>query len=174
MDDSPAYQFMQIMWHHQNGAKWGGAWSRLNHAMARTLIVAIQSGLTFEKKDFVRFVEDFDAYRWIGENAGERMYSAACDSSRNLTVPNLTAARAYEFWRVRKPFFWQGKRLAVGRAFRWEDREVRVTSFHDGNDTLTACAYGEYPDHRRVEKRYTITHAALRAAQKPAKVQEDF
>lgn len=166
---SPAYRFVQMMWDQHDGGQHGRSWTRLNQSMAGALRLAIEGGLRFNEADFSQINADFDGYRWIGEDYGEYMYTIACSARHSRSVPNLSAARAYEHWRGRKPFLWQKKRLAVGSQFSWDGASVVVTSFNDKQDELIACAYHAYPNNHKVAKRFRITRKQFQAAQRQVK-----
>lgn len=171
--DSPAIRFLRMVWDHAQEST-GHSWLKLNHALYRTLELAIKSGMTFEVDDFKRIYIEFDAGYWIGETGMERMYQTAVLYRHN------TAWAAIERYLGRKPFIVKGAslhvntgdgpaghglpRLVEGAEFDWNGERVKVTSFRDPKyfNAMTYLPYGS------AEKatRYKITHADIHAEQK--------
>jgi hypothetical protein len=145
--------------HPQRSRYRGGAKSfrRLNSGLRTVLAAAIETSLPFALEDFYDVFTRFGGCYWFGESRGEGFYRIAVEGN------HLSACRSFEHWKMRKPFMWQGKRLACSSAFRWDGQDVTVTSIADDGLSLTACSYtGKSP--RKVKRRYSITHKQLRAA----------
>lgn len=147
-EDSPAYELLYHTWKHANNAPIF-SWERLNRSMHGAVILAIDSGMRFDKDDFSKISKDFRMGYWAD---GEGIYSQAVKSG------NISACQALETWFNRKPFIAKfpvdlrtygiGRdalrkegRIAVGTRFRWDGEYVRVTSFANDGKSLTACAY---------------------------------
>ena len=184
MSQSPAYTLMAHVWEHSQEAT-GHSWERLNHAMHDALRLAINAGLTFSLDDFGTIMADFSGSRWILDGGGEWCYSMA------VRTGNLSAAKAFEHWKGRKPFVAdyvrysasqdrgkhgvggrQRERLAVRFRFPWKGHQAEVTSFSKDGTYLTACTYhprkeGGYG--RTVAKRFRITIADIQADRKERK-----
>ena len=180
---SPAMSWLQQLWDHEGKAA-RVSFTTLNQGMRRALHLAITMGLRFEQGDFVWMSSATDGYgpfgfgHWCGSdnanNWGESFYITAIEHR------NLSAVQAFEHWKGRKPFMWQGQRLHLGSLFLWQGDRAIVRSFDDEAGTLSACAYKKYMtvfvggrtaiggDGKPI-KRYTITHAALRDAQRQTK-----
>lgn len=182
-NDSPAVQFLQMMWRHVQGAT-SHSWLKLNHAMADALRLAIKGGMRFNVDDFEEIAKRFRSGYWIGD--GESFYSLA------VLYRNSSAYLAYESANRRKPFIVKSAsiavntgdgpagnglaRLIIGARFKWAGEDVRVTSFNDQRQTLTACSYKQ--DGKRelcakcsrvtswprevIKSRYTISHADIK------------
>jgi len=113
--------------------------------MHRAVILAIDSGMRFDNDDFIKIARDMPRLGFHDEG----IYSLAIKSG------NISACRAMEFGFGRKPFIAkfpvmylggrdlcrQKGRIAVGTQFRWDGKNVTVTSFAADGESLTACAY---------------------------------
>jgi hypothetical protein len=167
-------------------SNWGQAtphcWDRVNHAMQAALSLAIGSGMKFGLHDFEEISRRYRFHYWGGDYRGgfaEGFYALA------VTEGNLSAARAFETWKGRKPFimdsvrpdrgasyvhrvsYRQRGRVAVGFQFYWHDRYYTVTSFHEDGSGLVACTYkpvSEEARHggRKIDKRIIVTQADVR------------
>lgn len=178
---SAVIQLLDLVWNHTNQAT-PHSWERLNHAMRKSLTLAVGAGFEFEPGDMAIVLESA-AYRshfWIGESS-EWVYALA------VTVGNMSAITDYEAMKCRPGFIAdqveptgygggegflhltstrQRERLAVGFTFPWKGKKVTVTSI--GKDALTACSY-KAPAGHKIEKRFTITREDIlteRAEQK--------
>lgn len=161
---SPTMQLLTLVWHNQ-GYQMGPSWERLNSAMRMALSLAVSHGLRFDVGDFKRIADSFRPEYWMNREA---MYSRACNTERDHG-PNMSAALAFEKWTARKPFLIQPTpqsksriRVAVGSQFKWyahpELLIVECTSFANGQDSFTACAYKWIDRTRKVSRRFRITH----------------
>jgi hypothetical protein len=173
------------------------SWERLNHAMQDALRLAIGAGLKFEPGDWGRIASSFGFDRWIGAEGEERFYALAVQVGNMSAVKAMEDAwgrRPFIADRVKPGRALHGYlhgndltkrkrcRLAVGFEFQWETTEVTVTSFAPDDSYLTACSYrrdGGYDkcpvcvQPRRwpksvLDRKFTITHADLRAAHRSA------
>jgi hypothetical protein len=171
---SPAYQMLQHVWKSEGEAWKNTSWQRLNLAMKAALRLAIEYGIMFDQDDFRRFASPercggFRSWRWLGEDNGERVYALACETRFGV---HMSACKAYERWRGRKPFLIMGthgrnkRRLAVGKRFWWHDGVCYfVTSFSEDGKSLIACQYQEnnpYGEKRTPLTRVRITPQELR------------
>ena len=142
--------------------------------------IMICSGFKFDPNELV------ELGKWSEESChnsyqepDERHYTIAVSDS------NISFCLAYEKLKGRKPFIVKGidypsraglvvhmnkktqGRLTLGSRFSWKGFMVEVTSFKDGEGSLTACAYDEIKDERgyRINnkpiKRFTITNDML-------------
>lgn len=170
-NQSPVWQLLSLVWRNTNHAT-GDSWERLNHSMHGALSLAINAGFPFLLDDFGRAMNDFRGGRWFH---GEQSYAMA------VHVGNLSACRAFEAWKKRKPFIaddvssndWRGNyttrkrgRLAIGCTFPWQGCRVKVTSFSADESHLIACAYHDRkPDDysNKVERRFPVTVAGIQA-----------
>ncbi len=187
---SPAMQLLQQVWEHKQEAT-GHSWLKLNHAMADALSLAIRAGMRFDVDDFGYMSRAFRSDYWIGD--GERFYELAVLYRNASAYQAFEASRRRKPFIVKGASVsrhtgdgpcGQGlSRLIIGAKFRWQGQMVTVTSFRDGDDPhLIACSYRREGDAEVcatckrtiawgkdvLAKRYTITHADLRAAKKPA------
>lgn len=141
--DSPAYELLYHMWNH---ARKRSRFS-LDGSMRRTVILAIDAGLRFDKDDFAKIRNTMPYLGFYDEG----IYSQAVKSG------NISACQAMEVLFRRKPFiagfpadlrtfsgrdaFRSNGRIAVGTRFRWDGQYVTVTSFTEDGEFLIACAY---------------------------------
>lgn len=161
--DSPALSMIRLVY-DTNGHGMYRSWTRYEAALDRALLLAIECGLRFDMNDFVVLDHDFIF------TCDEAHYSSACAVTRRYG-PNITAARAFERWKKRKPFLIQAQpahvtryRLAVGSQFRWFAEPLTVTSFAEDGTYLTACSYKDdfdAFDNHKVKHRRRITHADI-------------
>lgn len=184
---SPAIQLLQQVWDHCQEAT-GHSWLKLNHAMADTLALAIRAGMRFDPDDFGVIARHYRPGYWLQT---EKAYSLAV-LYRNASAyhafeahwerkPFIVKGASIHTHTGDGPCGQGLARLIVGAEFSWNGERVKVTSFHDGNDPyFVACSYrleGEYQQCKecrrqiaypesKLAKRYTITHADLRAAKK--------
>ena len=152
-----------------------------NAAMHKALWLAVEGGMRFEKDDFLTLSERFKMGRWATSSMGygEDYYALA------VAVRNISACRAIEAWKNRKPFIvqartpspcgvarvWSGRgRLAVGSKFMWQAWRVTVTSFNDAADSLTAV-YREDDPHK-LTKRFRIGRKQLLALAPATKLRQ--
>lgn len=169
---SPAMEFLGCLWAHKFEAA-RHSWVALNAGLSDALCLAIKLGLRFDAEDFAYLNTHLGFGYWCGadnaKNHGERFYTEAIEAG------NLSACQAFEHYRHRTPFFVQGTRLHLGALVPWEGCQTLVTSFDDADHVVTLCAYttvasfmrGGYARYRgegKPLKRFTVTHAQLRAA----------
>jgi len=179
MRKSAAYKFLQTVWRSQGQYQNYHSWTRLNHAMQDALRMSIVYGFRFGVDDFILFSKrpldgGFNFGYWAGKDGnemfGERFYTLACDGQYGS---NLSAARAFEKFKNRKPFIFEGKRLFVGARLSWRDKEsasyipVNITSFSKDGSYLTACSEWDGEAHawaqpRRITRRFKITRDDLK------------
>jgi hypothetical protein len=141
--------------------------------MHRALDLAIRSGLTFDREDFVRMGKELGGWSWGCTSEG--VYSMACNR-------HVGACRAFEFCKGRPPFVLGGNRLHVDSALHWEgiSRYAKVTSFADDGQSLTVCSYepkneqtkalyaiaGKPYGRTKIERRVKLTIGQIRAAER--------
>ncbi|MBN1510707.1 MAG: hypothetical protein JXB13_01710 [Phycisphaerae bacterium] len=182
---SPALDLLDQIWKH-----WGGAtrhsWDRVNRSMRAALELAVGSGMRFGPDDFDEIERRYRFEYWGGKDAGgfaEGFYRMA------VTEGNRSAAQAFEKYKGRQPFIFETvdpggdrcfrhrvsrrtkERAAVGFRIHWQGRWATVTSFADDGQSLTACTYREPDDgssYRKIDKRFKITQADLRARRRAA------
>lgn len=179
MQKSAAYKFLQIVWRSQGEYQNSHSWDRLNHAMKDALHMAILYGFRFGIDDFILICKrpgegGFNFGYWAGVDGkdmwGEGFYSLACDGQYG---PNLSAARAFEKWKNRKPFMLDGKRLFIGSRLKWPDEKnklyipVDVTSFSKDGTYLIACSKWDcikntWTEPRKNTRRLKISHDDLK------------
>lgn len=193
LEDSPAIKLLQMVWDHSQKST-GHSWLKLNHAMSRTLDLAVESGMEFNEGDFNSLYKRFNAGYWIGDTGGESFYRLA------VLYRNNSAWKTYEAATGRKPFIIEGAsissrdtyrgdgpmgeglaRIVIGAEFKWKGETAKVTSFNDAKLSFTACSYTRTPyttcraqgcgvitggGHETLKHRYTITHADILEASK--------
>ncbi|KKM62861.1 hypothetical protein LCGC14_1517360 [marine sediment metagenome] len=167
---SPALEILHLTWYgvHENASLW--SWARLNRCMHTALDLAIEAGFEFGLDDFYEIAGTYRWGWWAGD--GEGFYSHAVNAN------NMSAIKAYEHYRGRKPFITnnvsqpaarQRGRLAIGTHFTWLGEQVAVTSFDDKTKVVVACSYKDRPprpaDWTRLEVKhiYKLTHKELKA-----------
>lgn len=184
-----ANDLLSLVWRNANSAT-AHSYGRLNHAMRKTLALAIGAGFKFTAADF----KNLDAFRagyWLGADE-EWCYSLA------VAEGNYSAAVAWEEHKGREPIIWnnvtpavrhdndggfahtsgvrESERLHVGCYFSWKGYDrVKVTSFNaDGAAVAVAYKKGDglYDNERKVLKRFTITRADVRAERAERKQRE--
>lgn len=145
----------------RSGAK---SWRRLAAGLRQVLKAAITTSLSFALDDFKDIHEWCEGRYWLSGGQKEGFYRIAVEHD------NLSACRSFEHWQGRKPFIWQGKRLACNSKFLWPGKDITetvyVTSIH--NTHIVACSYHGPRYSGKTKRRYTITHEQLRAAQRKA------
>lgn len=184
---SPALELLLLVWAHNCKAT-RHSWERVNHAMQAALSLAIGAGLEFAIGDFERLTAECRTNYWLN---GTRAYWEA------VAEGNLSAARAWEAYRKRPPFFaddvgfgdWprssylhggpQGRkreRLAVGMTFAYRGYQPKVTSI--GRDHVVACTYhkaeGNRSGRRRIHKRFRVTADDLKRDRAERKRREEI
>ena len=161
---SPALKLFEML-HGDSKTK---SWRTLNEVLSTTMRLAIDAGLRFGPKDFAKIYEDYGGSYWLGE--GEYYYQKA------IEIRNTSACQAFEAWKDRPAFIFNGKRMHLGSSFPWDGRTVKVTSFgsdHRGH-FLGCCSYRkekvEGSEYKRdvVDKRYKVSLAELKSKE-PAK-----
>jgi len=183
MPDSPAIQLLQLLWDNRQ-KETGHSWLKLNHAMENGLRLAIRMGMTFNEGDISVCFNRFRAGYWFGADS-EWIYREA------VLYRNASAWKCYEAWTKRKPFIVKGAsiyvntgdgpagkglaRLIVGAEFVWNGERVRVGSFNDVKECLSANSItSDQAEERcvtcgsitkwpkdKILHRYTITHEML-------------
>jgi hypothetical protein len=169
MKQSAAFTFVEHLWDNAQQAT-GHSWTRLNGAMSETVDLAVRAGLEFDERDIGRMYKAFRGEYWFGEQNGDGWYVTA------IKYANESACKAIEAYRDRKPFVFDGTRLAVGSNIRWPERGVdvgTVTSFKDSNDAIVVCYYAfdeaTCQRSRTPTKRFTFTHAEIAEREKQRK-----
>lgn len=143
---------------------------RTTDAVMAVLMLARDNGVRFELGD----VADAIHHRSVdvGHDAMEGFYAHAVEAR------NDSACASVEHYFGRKPWIWQGVRLARGSRLQWEGMAVKVTSFNDGGDgAFVACAYetrkrgvaGYEYESDKVVRRFVVTREAFVAARKALK-----
>jgi hypothetical protein len=152
---SPAYVLVHHVWTHAQQAT-GPSWVRLNAAMARAVLLAVEAGLCFNVDDFTTMLSTMRGHYWF---PGESVYARAVECA------NLSACKAFEAHAERPPFIFSGSRLAVGSTLDWAGRRCEATSFAADGRSLIACVRRYEGGVWKVEKRYRIGLDELRAAE---------
>lgn len=177
---TPVIALLKIVEMHEQAATRFSS-ERGEHAMMQAMSLAVHSGMQFDLDDFQ------EAARLkllvLQENTAERLYAAA------IVEGNISACRAWEQWRKRKPFMFvdvdpskyiftwahmrsskSRDRLAVGSSFFWPvdghgkpQSRVYVTSFADDGESLVACMYLKDAHPRKIARRIRLTRADLQA-----------
>jgi hypothetical protein len=147
----------------------GKSWSRMNAALQDGLKIAIGYGFIFRRDDFVEIEKRFNCWHWMGSSdsgIGERYYAQAVDPGdyHGRKVPNLTAAKAFEHWKERKPYIVKGRRLAVGSSVvHPEHGWLWVTTI--GAEELRMCWY-DNPGNQMTgipKRRFVFTHKTIKS-----------
>lgn len=159
-EQSPAIRALGALW----DALPGGSWTRLNGAMSSGLMCIIKGGVRFDEDDFAIIAKRFRWGYWCDADGGERFYSAACGRP-----PNKSAAIAFEKYRGRTAYIWEGRRLAVGHCLIWKGYDASVTSI--GPEGLIAVVRG-LEGESKIKKRFTITRAKLKEAEREEKARK--
>jgi len=153
---SPALTLVKFVFDHAMEASHltGKYWFRM--AVRDAIYLAARS-LRFEPDDFQ---SDYLS-NWVGGDGrtyGEGFYEVACKWQ------NLSACHAFERWKGRKPFIFEGQRMFVGRYFRWQvDNEIRdcmCTSFSEDGSRFIAI-FRDEDKHQRILR---ITRKKLQEA----------
>lgn len=148
---------------------------RTTDAVWAVLALARDNGVRFELGDIADAVGRVGVD--IGYDALEGFYAKAVEAR------NDSACASVEHYFGRKPWIWQGVRLARGSELQWEGQEVEVTSFKDsGEGSFIACAYKRervegtsadgskwFDRTKTLTRRFTITREAFVAARKALK-----
>lgn len=146
---------------------------RTTDAVRAVLALARDNGVRFELGD----IADAVGHRGvdIGYDALEGFYAKAVEAR------NDSACASVEHYFGRKPWIWQGARLAHGSKLQWEGLEVEITSFNDsGEGSFVACAYKRervegtnankwFDWTKTLTRRFTVTREAFVAARKALK-----
>ncbi len=163
---SPAVQLVQLVAANE-GFGWGRSNDRSDRAVREALDLAIRFGLRFDLGDFQVLTK-----RPFCVGYGEEFYSAACRTEGKGGFQsygcNRSACQAFEHYKGRKPFIFEGQRLAVGSSFTWDGADVECTSFAQDGTYLRACSYHPREDgkpcaSRKVAKCHRIGPADLQA-----------
>lgn len=136
-DTSPARQLVDLIWEHANkDSARGHSWTYLNQSLYMAVRLAIFAGLKFAPDDFNLFATQLRSHYWVGvdntHNTGEGLYSHAVENN------NISACIAFEAWKARKPFKWDGKRLCIGSQPLIDNCRWRITSFDPEGHYFTA------------------------------------
>lgn len=136
---SPVLAALHALYSHHPRTQW--SWTRLNHALQQQLLCLILVGAVFKRDDFCTLAADrrLAFGYWSGEDHGERFYSTAVASQ------NRSACQAFEHWKQRLPYIWQGKRLCLGDQVQWQGEAVQLTSFAVDGASITLCSYRPPP-----------------------------
>lgn len=161
---SPARQLVQVIWDNANkDSNRGHSWTYLNQSLHQAVCLAIFSGLKFGADDFIYFAQKLRSHYWAHQNnaanTGEGWYCRAVEHN------NLSACHAFERWKNRKPFIWEGVRVHIGHHLVIDKEQWRVTSF--AGDGSHFIAVMDRPE--RKLKRFTSADLkAMRADRKKA------
>lgn len=157
--DSPALTFVRHLWDHAFGAT-RKSWRTYNASLNDALRLAVRSGMVFGVDDFSVMSDVMNVHYWWGQTE-ERFYTLAVESK------NLTACRAWEKYKDRRPFTAAGKRLAVGSELKWNGLPYRLTSFSVDGKEATFCLYSrDELGRRKVKSRLVLTPSEIRASRK--------
>ncbi len=165
--ESDALILCRHVWDHNSAAApW--SWRRVNAAMHGAVNLSINAGLKFAVSDFAVIAKDFRMGYW---GHSEQFFAVA------VQADNISACQAIEAHLNRKPFTFEGTRVYVRRQFFWNGQRVTCTSFADDGLSFIAVSHKErkrdkrdYPiGPEKVDKRYTITQADLKAARAKVK-----
>lgn len=158
---SPALALVWLVWEHCRMQ----SWQHINSAMGDALRLAITANLRFEAGDIHEIVRSCRAQYWMNS---ESQFASAVERR------NTSACQSFEACFGRGPFIWNSYRIAVGSDLIWDGVLCKVTSFGKGSDdpkvdSIIACSYksGGYPT--KIDRRFTVTRHALRAAEKARK-----
>ena len=179
---SPAIELLDLIWRKSQKGKFD-SYRILNGSMKDALRLTIYSGMEFYPRDFNYISDHFRFGYWGGADNGgfaESFYTIA------VYYSNISACKAFEFWKKRKPYITNGVilhwnyssschkrgRLAVGSEFVWQGEKVAVTSFSEDGKNLVACSYTPYEFEKgyasgghKPKHIYKITHKDFRAIQ---------
>jgi len=186
---SPVLDLLDIVWRHSDQAT-SHSWSRVNTSMKGALSLAIGSGMRFGRDDFWEIAQRYRFHYWAGNTGGfaEWFYCLA------VVEGNLSACRAFEHYKNRKPFIVEGVspgsgptfahrsgfretgRLCVGATFTWNGEQVTVTSFAEDGKSLVACSYRDPGAADRdvgpvLHKRYRIAPRDIREQRRAAQAE---
>jgi hypothetical protein len=165
---SPVIQSLSVIWN--NTMKSGKSYNRLNAALQGGLSIAIGYGFVFERSDFIEIENRFQPFYWMGltkSGLGEYYYSAAVKGpgfSSGRQVANLSAAKAFEHWKGRKPYIVKGRRLALGSEVRHpEHGRLWVTSIDP--DKIGMCWYDNPGNHNtgKPKRHFVFTHETIKS-----------
>jgi hypothetical protein len=161
---SSAMQLVRMVWRHNREAT-GHSWTKLNGSMYDAVDLAIKAGMEFALDDFITMSTTMRIGYWCGDDMGEGWYTRA------IAYNHSSAYRAYEAWRKRRPFIFEGDRLHVGTQIFWKGEHWEVSSFAD-NQSYATIVQREYvrPDPKypayekvKIKRRAKLTHADIRA-----------
>lgn len=149
---SPALTLVVHVW---NSVRWRSK-QHYRAAMQGALSLAIKADMKFADGDIKSILRSYGGHNWFGQT---NFYSYA------VKYRNTSSCRALEIAAGHGPFIWESYRIAVGSDLIWNGQRCRVTSFAK-NDTIVVCSYkpNDYP--RKIDKRYRVTRAELRVAEK--------
>jgi hypothetical protein len=152
---SPALAHVLHVWNHAPHK----SNARFNGALYSALKNAIASGMEFHPDD-LRWLAKENRLDWWLTDGGEGLYALACGSERGSE--NTSAALAFEKHLGRPAYLWAEEtktpaRLHRGSQFTWQGHRVRVTSFNDDDQSLTACSY-KSTSYRKQEEVGDTTH----------------
>lgn len=127
--DTPVLGYLQLAW--DNACKKSHSWRILNSALSQSLNLAITHGFPFAEGDFHAIYKRFNFGFWGGDTpAGlaEGFYSLAAGGPRwgSTGLSNLSAALSFEAWKNRRPWIFQGTRLALGSEVWWWEKWPKV------------------------------------------------
>ena len=166
--DSTVVSLIKLVYEHACETK-TFSWRMLNLALSNALMIAVNSGMRFERGDFSEIAKRFNSGFWIGD--GEAIYWDAID------VGNISAAISLEGYKGRYPFIFDKilnpdtknsfikRRIHVADMILWKTQIASVTSFNDEKGYLTACTYKNDTDggYRTniIKNRFRINHADI-------------
>jgi len=161
--NSPAMQAFNLLNREYGTDSWTVSWIRLNRHLADAIYIAISGGLRFDVTDFGRFMsigkghipDDAECYHAVAVNVGNK--SAANSIDAYLGRRTLYIGKRFDWTPDRNML----RRAHVGCQIYLGGRHVTITSFSEDGESVTACAYRSHPNHRKVEKRLTLTRADL-------------
>lgn len=149
---SPALTLVVHVW---NFVRWRSK-QHYQTVMAEALHLAIKGDLEFADDDIKHILHACGGHNWFH---GTNQYITAVEAR------NTSACRALEVAAGHGPFIWESYRIAVDSDLIWNGVPCKVTSFAK-NDTIIACSYKPSGYPRKIDKRFRITRAELRVAEK--------
>jgi hypothetical protein len=177
---TPTYKLLKAIW--ESGNK--DSWCRINNSIQQAVLLAIGSGLEFDRSDIVAIYDEFRGHHWMSESS-EWVYSMA------IAVGNDSCVEAYEAYKGRTPFrandvdlgYQQThgyihnhnpnrarRRVAVGFTFMLDGHEWIVTSFDDSKGLIRFARYeGKDRKPKELRKATNEEFAALFPAPKKLK-----
>lgn len=170
---SPALQMIRLC--YDAGVVSTGL-DRWKQRMHRAIQCAILGGLRFQEGD-IEALRQWRNRAWLCAEGMETHYSAAIARGRRSSrdEPNVSAARAIEFYLGRKPFMYMGARVAIGTEVELEGVRWEVSGFRDDirSINLNQSLWGRPNVRRRLSlDEWRAIEKARKEAAKPAPVTE--